>query len=53
MAAEAKTRPTDVPVADFIAAVEHPQRRTAAEAVATMLAEVSGDAPVMWDLYPA
>ena len=48
MAAEAKTRPTDVPVADFIAAVEHPQRRTDAEAVATMLAEVSGEAPVMW-----
>ena len=25
--AEPKTRPTDVPVADFIAAVEHPRRR--------------------------
>lgn len=48
MASEPKTRPTDVPVADFIAAVEHPGRRADAETVCAMMTEVSGQKPVMW-----
>ena len=48
MPAEPKTRPTEVPVSDFIAAVENPVRRADAEWVAGMLAEVSGERPVMW-----
>lgn len=48
MPTEPKTRPTDVPVADFIAAVDHPVRRADAEWTAAMLAEVTGEAPVMW-----
>ena len=48
MASEPKTRPTDVPVADFIAAVDNPRRRADAEVVQAMLAEVSGETPVMW-----
>ncbi len=43
-----KTVPTDVPVADFIAAVENPTRRADAEVVQTMLAEVTGEPAVMW-----
>ena len=46
--AEPKTKPTDVPVADFIALVENPRRRADAEAMQALLAEVSGVAPVMW-----
>lgn len=46
--AEPKTKPTDVPVADFIAAVENPRRRADAEAMQAILGEVSGVAPVMW-----
>jgi len=48
MAAEPKTKPTDVPVADFIAAVDNPKRRADAEVVQRMLSEVSGEPPVMW-----
>ncbi len=48
MASEPKTRPTDLPVADFIAGVEHPRRRADAEVLRDMLTEVSGEAPVMW-----
>lgn len=48
MAAEPKTRPTDVPVADFIAAVDNPRRRADAEIVNALLTEVSGEQPVMW-----
>lgn len=48
MASEAKTLPTDANVADFIAAVEHPTRRADAEAVCAMMAEISGEPPVMW-----
>ena len=43
MAAEPKTRPTDVPVGDFIAAVENPRRRADAEVVRAMLTEVTED----------
>ncbi|WP_420479374.1 DUF1801 domain-containing protein [Brevundimonas sp. FT23028] len=48
MPAEPKTRPTDVPVPDFIAAVEDPRRRADAEVVSALLAEVSGEPAVMW-----
>ncbi len=48
MPAEPKTRPTDVPVADFIAGVENPVRRADAGVVADMLGEVTGEAAVMW-----
>ena len=48
MAAEPKTRPTDVPVADFLATVEHPGRRADAEVVQALMAEVTGQPAVMW-----
>lgn len=48
MASEPKTRPTDVPAADFIAAVADPKRRADAETACALLAEVSGEPPVMW-----
>ena len=48
MAAEPKTRPTNVPVSDFIASVDNPKRRADAEVVNQMLSEVSGEPPVMW-----
>lgn len=46
--AELKTQPTDARVGDFIAAVEDPRRRAEAETVCAMLAEVTGEPPVMW-----
>ena len=46
--AEPKTRPTDVPVADVIAAVDNPRRRADAEVMQALLTEVTGEAPVMW-----
>lgn len=48
MAAEPKTKPTDVSVADFLDAVDHPGRREDGKIIAKMLEEVSGEAPVMW-----
>jgi hypothetical protein len=46
--AEPKTRPTDVPVADFIALVENPRRRADAEVMQALLTGITGVAPVMW-----
>jgi len=46
--AEAKTRPTAVSVADFIAAVPDPGRRADAEALSALFAEVSGEPATMW-----
>lgn len=46
--AEPKTKPTDVPVADFLATVEPAARRADAEAISALLAEVTGQPPVMW-----
>jgi hypothetical protein len=46
--AEPMTRPTDVPVADFIAAVDNPRRRADAEVMQALLSEMTGVAPVMW-----
>ena len=48
MPAEPKTRPTDVPVPDFIAAVDNPRRRADAETARAMLEEVTGEPAVMW-----
>lgn len=48
MAYEAKTKPTDVSVADFIAAVENPQRRADAETLCTLFEEISGEPATMW-----
>lgn len=48
MASEPKTKPTDVPVADFIAAVPHAGRRADAEVVDAMLHAISGEPAVMW-----
>lgn len=46
--AEPKTRPTDLPVADFIAAVDNPRRRADAEVMQALLSKMTGVAPVMW-----
>lgn len=48
MASEPKTRPTDVPVSDFLDTVDHPGRREDGKAVARILEEVAGEKPVMW-----
>lgn len=48
MASEPKTKPTDVPVADFIATVEHEGRREDARIVDAMLTGISGQPAVMW-----
>jgi len=48
MAYETKTRPNEVSAADFIAAVENPQRRADAETLSTLFEEISGEPPVMW-----
>ena len=48
MAVEQKTKPNTISVADFIAAVEDPKRRADAEAACALLAEATGEPPVMW-----
>ena len=48
MAAEQKTKPTAVSVADFIAGIEDPKRRADAEAVCALLAGATGEPAVMW-----
>ncbi|WP_292065715.1 DUF1801 domain-containing protein [Brevundimonas sp. UBA7664] len=48
MAYEAKTRPTEISVADFIAAVENPKRRADAEALCALFEAISGEPPKMW-----
>jgi len=48
MAYEAKTKPTEVSVADFIAAVENPQRRADAETLCALFEEISGEPATMW-----
>lgn len=45
---EPKTQPTDVPVEEFLAAVEHVWRREDAWAICALMREVTGEAPVMW-----
>lgn len=46
--AEARTKPTTVSVEEFIAAVPHPGRREDARALVGLMAEISGEPPVMW-----
>ena len=46
--AENKTQPTEVDVAEFLAAVEHPTRRADALALDKMFREVTGWQPRMW-----
>lgn len=48
MAAELKTKPTPVSVADFIAAVEDPKRRADAQAACALMTEATGEKAVMW-----
>ncbi len=48
MAYEQKTRPTPTTAAEFIAAVQDPKRRADAEAACALLAEATGEPPVMW-----
>lgn len=46
--AENKTKATEVAVADFIAAVEPPERREEAARLNALFREVTGFAPKMW-----
>jgi len=46
--AETKTKPTQIAVADFIAAVPDLGRRADAEALAAMMERLSGEPPRMW-----
>ena len=46
--AEIKTRPTEVSVDDFIAAVEKPVRRADARIVRDMMERVTGEPATMW-----
>lgn len=46
--AESKTRPTDASVPCFLGGIADEQRRNDAVAICEMLAEVSGEVPVMW-----
>ena len=48
MAYEAKTKPTEISVADFIVAVENPTRRADAETLCALFEEISGEPPKMW-----
>ena len=48
MPSEPKTRPTDASVEAFLDAVENPVRREDGKVIAKMLAEVSGEPPVLW-----
>ncbi len=48
MAYEAKTKPTEISVTDFIAAVENPTRRADAETLCALFEEISGEPPKMW-----
>ena len=46
--AEAKTKPTQKSVAEFVAAVPHPVRRADAERILAMMQKVSGEDGTMW-----
>ncbi|QZY29091.1 DUF1801 domain-containing protein [Nocardioides coralli] len=45
---ERKTRPTSGSVEDFLAGVDHEQRRRDAEAAVALVEEVTGAEPVLW-----
>lgn len=46
--AENKTKPTDVPVEEFLSAVEHPQRRADGFELLDMMRDITGQEAVMW-----
>ena len=46
--AETKTKPTEVSVDDFLAAVAHPVRRADGKALRDMMTLVTGEPAVMW-----
>ena len=46
--AENSTAPTDVDPREFVAAVEHPTRRAAAETLLDLMQRVTGCEPKMW-----
>ena len=46
--AELKTKPTDMRVADFIAAAPDATRRADAETICAMMERITGEPPVMW-----
>ena len=46
--AETTTQPTDASVSAFLAAVEPARRREDARRLAALMAEVTGETPVMW-----
>lgn len=46
--AETKTKPTPVSVADFLAAVDNPERRADGETLCAMLMRITGEEPRMW-----
>jgi hypothetical protein len=46
--AENKTKPTAMSVADFLDAVEPPERREDGKAVCAMMERVTGEPPVIW-----
>lgn len=48
MPSEPKTKPTNASVADFLDAVPHPGRREDGKVVAALMAQVTGERPVMW-----
>ena len=48
MAYQTKTKPTEISVDDFIAAVPDPQRRADAETLVAMMSRMSGYEPKMW-----
>ena len=45
---EAKTKPTQVSVSSFLAAIEDDERRKDCKAIASMMKRVTGCAPKMW-----
>ncbi|CAN5186454.1 hypothetical protein BH11PSE2_BH11PSE2_12220 [soil metagenome] len=45
---ESKTTPTEISPADYMAAVENRERRADAQALAAVMAEVSGEPAAMW-----
>jgi len=46
--AENKTKPTDVPVADYVATLESARRREESDRLIALLSELSGEPAVMW-----
>ena len=45
---EAKTKPTEVAPADYIAALEHPVRRADGQALLGLMSEITGEEARMW-----